>query len=232
VIVYPAIDLRGGRVVRLLEGDFDRETEYGTDPVAQALEFVADGARWVHVVDLDAARGEGHNREVIERIAAESGVDVQVGGGVRDAALLEINVSRVVIGSLFTAEPSAAARLMERHPGRVVVGLDHREGRLRVAGWESDSGVDLLDALGWVETAAAAAVVVTDIATDGALTGPSLGWLEKVVAASPTEVIASGGVADLEDLVRIREVGAAGVIIGRAIYEGRFSLREAIEAAR
>src|SRR5437660_9060392 len=138
--LYPAIDLRGGRCVRLLQGDFDRETVYGDDPVAVAKEYEAAGAPWIHVVDLDAARRQGSNRSVVEAIASAVGVQVQTGGGVRDGSLLEHGVARVVLGSAALERPALVTELAAAHPGRIAVGLDHRGGEVRVRGWEEGSG--------------------------------------------------------------------------------------------
>lgn len=230
--LYPAIDLRGGRCVRLYQGDFDRETVYGDDPVAQAERFVAAGAPWIHVVDLDASRGQGSNREVVEAIAAAvHPIRVQTGGGVRDGALLASGVSRVVLGSLAVADPAAVAALIARHPQGIAVGLDHWDGEIRTRGWEERSGVQLLDAVAWPEFAGAASFVVTNIARDATLAGPDVEGLAAVAAATSTPVIASGGVGDLDHLRALNDgVGVTGVIVGKALYEGRFTLEEAISA--
>lgn len=230
MIVYPAIDLRRGQVVRLAQGDFAREQAYDQDPLGRASSFIAAGAQWLHVVDLDAAKGDGDNRAVIEAIAA-LGTPTQVGGGVHDASLLQRGVSRLVVGSLLLRDREAAGRLVDAAEGRVAFGLDHRDGRLSVAGWQTDGGHDLDDVLQWDEVAQAAAVIVTDIATDGMLTGPNLKSMERTVGASPVPVICSGGVGSLDDVRATRDVGVAGVIIGRALYENRFGLEEALEAA-
>lgn len=232
--LYPAIDLRDGKVVRLLQGDYDQQTTYGDDPVAVAVSFADAGARWIHVVDLDAARGGSPvNRPVVAAIAAAVAgrASVQTGGGVRtvgDAQLLaDAGVARVVMGSAAVADPSlveAASRVVP-----VAVGLDHRAGEVAVHGWTEGSGVELADALGWFPTAAA--FVITDIARDGMLGGPDVAGLTVAAAATPIPVIASGGVASLDDLQALRDVpGIAGVITGKAIYEGRFTVAEALEA--
>ena len=235
--LYPAIDLRDGKVVRLLQGDYDQQTTYGDDPVAVARSFADAGARWIHVVDLDAARsGSPVNRPVVAAIAAAlAGVaSVQTGGGVRtlgDAQLLaDAGVARVVMGSAAVADPSlveAAARVVP-----VAVGLDHRNGDVAVHGWTEGSGVQLSDALGWFPSAAA--FVITDIARDGMLTGPDVDGLATAARATSIPVIASGGVSSLADVAALRDVpGIAGVITGKALYEGRFTVAEALlELAR
>jgi phosphoribosylformimino-5-aminoimidazole carboxamide ribotide isomerase len=227
--LYPAIDLRGGRCVRLYQGDFDRETVYGDDPVAQARRFAEAGAPWVHVVDLDASRGQGSNRDVVTAIAAAiDPVPVQTGGGVRDGSLLAAGVRRVVLGSLAVADRAATAALIAGHPGRVAIGLDHWDGEIRTRGWEDRSGVDLLDAVAWPELAGAAAFVVTNIAKDATLAGPDVDGLRKVVDATDVPVVASGGVGSLADLEALRPLGVAGVIVGKALYEGAFTIEEAL----
>jgi phosphoribosylformimino-5-aminoimidazole carboxamide ribotide isomerase len=236
VELYPAIDLREGRVVRLAQGDYERQTTYGDDPVAVAVGFVEQGARWVHVVDLDAARsGSPRNRPVVAAIArALSGVAaVQTGGGVRALAdaevLADAGVARVVMGSAAVQAPGLVADVAALVP--VAVGLDHRAGELAVHGWTSGSGVQLTDALGWFPTASA--FVITDIGRDGMLGGPDVEGLAAAASATSVPVIASGGVASLEDVRRLGEIpGIAGVITGRAIYEGCFTVAEAVEALR
>jgi phosphoribosylformimino-5-aminoimidazole carboxamide ribotide isomerase len=231
--LYPAIDLRGGRCVRLYQGDFDQETVYGDDPVAQARRFADAGAPWVHVVDLDASRGQGSNRDIVTAIAAAVGpTPVQTGGGVRDGSLLDEGVGRVVLGSLAVDDRAATAALVVAHPGRVAIGLDHRDGELRTRGWEEGSGVTLTDALAWPELAGAAAFVITNIAKDATLEGPDVEGLTAVVEATSIPVIASGGVGTLDDLRALTATGVAGVIVGKALYEGRFTIEEALAACR
>lgn len=234
--LYPAIDLRGGRVVRLVQGDYDAETVYGDDPLAVARSFVERGATWIHVVDLDAARsGDPVNRPVVAAVAAEvAGVaSVQTGGGVRsldDArALADLGVARVVMGSAAVGDPALVERVAGVVP--VAVGLDHRDGELAVHGWTEASGVRLDDALG--RFPAADAFVITDIGRDGMLAGPDVEGLAAAVAATEVPVIASGGVATLADVTELVAIeGLAGVITGRALYEGRFTVAEAVAVCR
>lgn len=237
MILYPAIDLRDGRCVRLVQGDFDRQTVYDDDPLAVARAFEADGAEWLHVVDLDAARRDGDNRDVIEAIAATVRIPIQVGGGVRDAQLLDRGVERIVVGSLAVEDPDAVRWLAAAHPGRVAVGLDHRSGHVRVRGWADGAGVSLADVLAAVDCPALGAVVVTEIARDGMLTGPDLDGLSYVLALTDRPVIASGGVSSVVDLRALSEVHSgdrrlAGVIVGKAIYEGRLELVAGLRAVR
>ena len=234
--LYPAIDLLGGKVVRLRQGDYDDQTTYGDDPVAVAVGFAEAGARWIHVVDLDAARsGSPVNRPVVAAVAAavRGTAAVQTGGGVRtlgDAqALADADVTRVVMGSAAVKDPSLVAAASAVVP--VAVGLDHRGGEVSVHGWTEGSGVQLADALGWLPTAAA--FVITDIARDGMLTGPDVEGLSAAARATSIPVIASGGVATLDDIRALRAVpGVTGVISGKAIYEGRFTVAQALEVLR
>lgn len=231
--LYPAIDLRGGAVVRLLQGDYDRQTDYGDDPVAVATSFADAGATWIHVVDLDAARsGDPVNRPVVEAIVAavEGRARVQTGGGVRSVddarALAAAGVARVVMGSAAVRDPELVAAAGEVVP--VAVGLDHRHGELAVHGWTEGSGVQLDEALSWFE-AVAAAFVITDIGRDGMLAGPDLAGLSMAAASTTVPIIASGGVSSLTDLELLAAVpGIAGIITGKALYEGYFTVDEAL----
>jgi phosphoribosylformimino-5-aminoimidazole carboxamide ribotide isomerase len=232
--LYPAIDLLGGRVVRLRTGDYGDQTVYGDDPVAVARQFAAAGARWIHVVDLDAAKtGDPVNRPVVGAIAlavADSS-KVQTGGGVRtveDALeLAAAGVSRVVMGSAAVREPSLVAEVSEHIA--VAVGLDHREGELAVHGWTVGSGRFLDDAYALFPTAAA--FVITDISRDGMLSGPDLVGLARSVELAPAPVIASGGVSDLADVVALAAIpGLGGIITGKALYEGRLDVADALRA--
>jgi phosphoribosylformimino-5-aminoimidazole carboxamide ribotide isomerase len=235
--LYPAIDLRRGRCVRLYQGDFDQETVYGDDPVAVARSFAAAGAPWVHVVDLDASRREGSNRDIVLRVAAEAGVPVQTGGGVRDGSLLDDGVRRVVLGSVAVEEPAVVRELGEAYPGRVAVGLDHWGGDVRVRGWEEGSGRRLLDLVRQLEGPHLAAFVVTDISRDGVLAGPDVEGYAELLAATAVPVVASGGVGTLEHLRQLAALEAggrrlSGVIVGKAIYEGAFTVADALDALR
>lgn len=235
MILYPAIDLRDGRCVRLVQGDFGRQTVYDDDPLAVARGFAASGAEWIHVVDLDAARRQGDNRPIVEAIAVISPVPIQVGGGVRDGSLLELGVERVVVGSLAVEDPAAVKALARAYPGRVAVGLDHRRGQVQVRGWERGGGMSVADVLAGVDCPELAAVVVTEIERDGMLTGPDLDGLAEVLALCERPVIASGGVSsvvDLRALAALRQGGRrlAGVIVGKAIYEGRIDLEAGLRA--
>lgn len=236
VDLYPAIDIRAGRVVRLQQGDYGNETVYGDDPVDVAETFANAGAQWIHIVDLDAARsGDPVNRPVIARIAsALSGrARVQTGGGVRtvDAArsLADAGISRVVMGSAAVANP----HLVDDVAGfiRVAVGLDHRSGRVAVHGWTEDGGMELSESLGMFP--AADAFIITDISRDGMLQGPDVEGLTLATRITSTPVIASGGVSSLADVEVLAAIdGVTGVITGKAIYEGRFTVSDALERLR
>ena len=234
--LYPAIDLRGGRVVRLLQGDYDRETVYGDDPVAVARSFADDGATWVHIVDLDAARsGDPVNRPVIRRMAESlhGRASVQTGGGVRSAAdareLAAAGVARVVMGSAAVTRPELVTEVSDVVP--VAVGLDHRAGEIAVHGWTEGSGLRLDEALDLFPSAAA--FVITDISRDGMLAGPDVDGLAAAARRTTVPVIASGGVSSLDDVRRLSEIPSlSGVITGKAIYEGRFTVRDAVDLLR
>jgi phosphoribosylformimino-5-aminoimidazole carboxamide ribotide isomerase len=236
--LYPAIDLRGGKVVQLVQGDFHRERVHGDDPVAVAQAFVAAGARWIHAVDLDAARtGEPVNRQLIGAIAAGVAVPVQAGGGVRSAeaaaVLADLGVARVVMGTAAMDDPDLVATIAGRQP--VALGLDVRGREVAVRGWAEGSGVEWPDALRRLADAGAEAVVVTQIQVEGLMGGADTNGLAELLAATELDVIASGGVGTLDDLLALDAVAAgerrlAGAIVGTAIYEGRVDVAEAVAA--
>jgi phosphoribosylformimino-5-aminoimidazole carboxamide ribotide isomerase len=236
--IYPAIDLRDGRCVRLMQGDYDRETVYRDDPVDQAREFADAGAQWIHVVDLDAARtGEPVNRSVIASMVAAVDVPIQVGGGVRDqasaAALMECGAARIVLGTAALEQPALVHLLAARCP--VAVGLDERAGELAIRGWKRGSGRTATEMVREFEDAGVAAFVVTEIGRDGTLEGPDLEGLGTVLETTSVPVIASGGVGFVTDLVALADLrrgdrSLAGAIVGRALYEGRFDLPQALAA--
>ena len=238
--VYPAIDVRAGRAVRLEQGDFAREKVYDDDPVAVARAFASAGTSWIHVVDLDAARtGEPANLAVVEAIASAVPCRLQVGGGVRSVeaagALLGCGASRVVVGTAAVEDPALVDALCSFHPGAIAVGFDARGRDVAVRGWTQGSGHDLLDLVARFEGLGVAALVVTEIARDGMLVGPDLDQLRAVLEATAVPVIASGGVGALADLRALAEIVVGdrrleGVIVGRAIYEQRFTLGEALAA--
>lgn len=233
--LYPAIDIRDGRAVRLVQGRADAETVERTDPVAAALEFAEQGAEWLHVVDLDAAfSGEARNRHLIADIVEATGVPVQASGGIRSLADLKASfgygASRVVIGTMALEEPSFVAAAVAEHGDRVVVGLDAEGTTLKARGWTTASG-DLYHALRRFTLMGVARFVFTDISRDGMLSGPNIPRLTEVAQATSAKVTASGGVASLEDLRALvdahERIDAA--IIGKALYARRFTLAEAVK---
>ncbi|QXC62560.1 1-(5-phosphoribosyl)-5-[(5-phosphoribosylamino)methylideneamino]imidazole-4-carboxamide isomerase [Aquihabitans sp. G128] len=240
--LYPAIDLRGGQCVRLYQGDFAQETVYGDDPVAQARQFADAGSSWIHVVDLDAARtGEPVNRPVIAAIAGAIGVPVQTGGGVRDdesaEALLSSGVARVVIGTAALERPDWARSLVERFPGQVALGLDVRGREVAVRGWVEGSGRQLADVAAEFDDAGFAALIVTQINVDGAGTGPDTDLYAELLDTLETDVIASGGVGNVEHVRALAALGAqsrplVGAIVGKALYDGALSIDGALAAAQ
>jgi len=234
MLLFPAIDLRGGRCVRLYQGDFSAETTYSEDPAEVAKSFAAAGAQWLHVVDLDAARtGELANLAQVGAIVAATGLAVQYGGGVRSAEtaarLAEVGVARVVVGTAAVESPSLVAEIAARQP--VAVGLDVRGREVAVRGWRATGGRSFVEVLAGAPGASAA--VVTQISTDGTLAGPDMELLAEALAATEIPVIASGGVGRLEDLRRLADLRAgrralAGAIVGRAIYERTVDLSAAL----
>jgi phosphoribosylformimino-5-aminoimidazole carboxamide ribotide isomerase len=242
--LYPAIDLRNGRCVRLYQGDYEQETVYGDDPVAQAKAFEAEGAEVVHVVDLDAARtGEPTNRRVIGAICEAIGVPIQVGGGVRTIeaaeALFEAGVDRVVIGTAALENPQLVVDVV-RAGGRVAVGLDARGDEVSTHGWTERTGRTVGELAARFADSGVEALVVTEISRDGTLEGPDEPGLRALLAATPIPVVASGGVGSLDhirSLAAVTHVGADGsirrldgVIVGRALYERTFTVAEALAA--
>lgn len=234
--LLPAIDLRGGRCVRLRQGDYGRETVYGDDPVAQALAYADAGAEWVHVVDLDAARtGEPTNRDAITAVAAalgRRGVRLQTGGGVRtveDArALAAAGVARVVLGTAAVAEPALVDRVAEVAGVAIALGLDVRGREVAVKGWTEGAG-PLEEVLARFDGRPVDALVVTQIAVDGTGDGPDLELYRELLPTQPG-LVASGGVGALAHLEALRDLGVPAVIVGRALYEGAFTVEEAIAA--
>lgn len=234
--LWPAIDLRGGKCVRLLQGDYDRETVFGADPVAMAGDFVARGARRLHIVDLDGARaGEPLQADLVGRMVRAAGVPCQIGGGIRTrdtvAAYLAAGVQRVVLGSVAIEQPDLLRAAALDFPGQVVLGLDARAGRVAVRGWLETSPLTAVEVARRHADLPLAGVVYTDIARDGMLAGPNLEALRDMIAATPLPVIASGGVATADDIRQVAASGAVGCIVGKAIYTGAVTLAAALAAA-
>ena len=236
--VIPAIDLRGGRCVRLLQGDFDAETTYGDDPVAMAKRWESEGGQRLHVVDLDgAARGQRAHGSVIAEICAALSIPVQVGGGLRDldavASVLDAGADRAILGTAAVSHPTLVEEACKRYPGRIVVGIDQRDGKVATAGWVDEAATTPLDVARRGDAAGAAAIVFTDIRRDGTGDGANLDATVAFASGHGVPVIVSGGVATVEDvrLARAAFDGGAnlsGVIIGRALYESAIDLGEAV----
>jgi phosphoribosylformimino-5-aminoimidazole carboxamide ribotide isomerase len=240
VILFPAIDLKGGQCVRLLRGEMSAATVFNDDPAAQAATFAAAGFEWLHVVDLDGAfAGRPVNAAAVEAILAATSLPVQLGGGIRDeariAAWLQRGVARIVLGTVALRDPALVKRACRAYPGRIVVGIDARAGMVAVEGWAETSTIAAMDLALRFEDAGAAAIVYTDIERDGALAGIDADAVAALAASVSTPVIASGGVASLADLERLKArtaSGIAGVICGRALYDGRIAPRAALALLR
>jgi phosphoribosylformimino-5-aminoimidazole carboxamide ribotide isomerase len=233
--VVPAVDLEDGEVVQLIGGERDTGTRYG-DPVAAAREWVAAGARTLHVVDLDGAfEGERVNADAIDVVLDAADADVQLGGGIRTAAdaraLLDAGVDRVILGTAAVENPELVDALADEYPDGVMVSLDASDGEVVVSGWTEGTGLDPADAAARYEELGAAAILFTDVDVEGQQAGVRADVVERVVAAVEVPVVASGGVAAVEDVVALRDAGAAAVVVGTALYEGAFTLGEAVAAA-
>ena len=236
--VIPAIDLLEGRCVRLHQGDYSQVTTFSDDPRHQALEWQRQGAQRLHLVDLDGARqGVPVNDEAVRSITAALSIPVQLGGGVRTLEraeqLLALGLDRVILGTLAVEEPELVSRLAERQPGRIVVGIDAREGLVSTRGWLTTSALPATELARRFEDTGVAALITTDIATDGTLAGPNLPFLRRMAEATSIPVIASGGIGDLTDLLSLlalAPLGVEGVIVGRALYDGQVDLAEALQA--
>ena len=237
MILYPAVDIKAGAAVRLVQGDMARETRFDENPVSPAMRWEAEGAFWLHVVDLDGAvDGEARNLPAIKRILAAVKIPVQIGGGVRTLAsaerLLDLGAARVVMGTAALADPDLLSRAAERFPGKIALGLDAREGRVAIRGWKETSAETALEVAGRFDGKGLPAIIYTDIEVDGTLRGPNLQATEALALGLQTPVIASGGIGSLDDLRRVAglaKAGVTGVIVGRALYTGAVSLPEGIE---
>lgn len=238
MILYPAIDLKGGACVRLLRGEMDAATVYNPDPASQARAFQDAGCAWIHVVDLDGAfAGEAVNGAAVRSILSAVNVPVQLGGGIRSRAhidtWLEAGISRVILGTVALRDPDLVIAACRDHPGKIAVGIDARGGKVAVEGWAETSEITATDLALKFEDAGVAAIIFTDIDRDGALQGPNLEATGALARALSTPVIASGGVSSLEDLRAIAKLdrdGVAGAIVGRALYDGRVDVVGAVRA--
>lgn len=234
MIIYPAIDMKGGRCVRLLQGRAQDLTDYG-DPLVMARRWAQDGARWLHLVDLDGAfDGAGGNLDAVGRIARELDIPVQLGGGIRTMADVELRlerlgVSRVILGTAAVENPQLVRDACRAYPGRVAVGIDARDGFVAVRGWTERSQVRALELALRMREAGVEVLIYTDIARDGMMQGPSVESTAQMVRESGMQVIGSGGVSTLSDIDALRGAGCAGVITGKALYSGAFTLRDALK---
>ncbi len=237
MILFPAIDLKGGKCVRLYKGDMAQATVFNDSPGDQAAQFVKAGARWIHVVDLDGAfAGKSVNADAVRAILKNANVPVQLGGGIRDdaaiASWLDAGVTRVILGTIALKDPDFVKRACKTFPGKIVVGIDARGGHVAVQGWAETSDMKAVDLARKFEDSGVAAIVYTDIDRDGALQGPNVDATVAMAKAVSIPVIASGGVSSLDDLATLKrhaKDGIAGVISGRALYDGRIDLRAAID---
>ena len=232
--IYPAIDIRGGKCVRLRQGVYADMTVYNENPVEVAMGFKKSGASYIHVVDLDGAlEGYSVNAEVISEIARETGLPVQTGGGIRSLENIETKikagVARVIIGTKAVKEPEFVKTAIENFGAeRIVAGLDGRNGKAAVSGWEKESGMDIIELAGLFKSYGLKTVVYTDISRDGMLSGPDYEYTHRLVKETGLDIIGSGGISSEEDIDRIAEIGVEGVITGKAIYEGKIDLKRVL----
>ncbi|MDW3181262.1 1-(5-phosphoribosyl)-5-[(5-phosphoribosylamino)methylideneamino]imidazole-4-carboxamide isomerase [Roseobacter sp.] len=239
MILYPAIDLKDGQAVRLLHGDMDKSTVFNDDPTAQALDFVAAGCEWLHLVDLNGAfAGTPVNAAPVEAILKSCTIPVQLGGGIRDMATieswLEKGLTRVILGTVAVENPDLVREAARTFPGHVAVGIDARNGFVATKGWAEETDVRVTELAKSFEDAGVAAIIYTDILRDGAMKGPNIEATAALARAVSIPVVASGGVSSLEDLIALRDCGAdlQGAISGRALYDGAIDLKEALAALK
>jgi phosphoribosylformimino-5-aminoimidazole carboxamide ribotide isomerase len=231
--IIPAIDIRDGKCVRLYQGDYSQQTVFDENPLAVALRWKSQGARWLHVVDLDgAAKGELRNMMVVEGIIRTSSLLVELGGGIREEnvaeEVLHKGVSRIILGTVAIEKPDLVGKLCQRFGEAVIVGLDARDGRIAIHGWQEDTVVDVLQLGQEMVKLGVRRFIYTDIKRDGTLSEPNFDALERLIAGVGVPIIASGGISGLEQLQRLKVMGVEGAIIGRALYTGDIDLQEAI----
>ena len=237
MLIYPAIDLKDGQCVRLLHGEFDKKTVYSDDPIKTACKWQAAGCEWLHVVDLDGARrGNAENRLIIKEIAKNVTMKVQTGGGVRTMEdiddLLGSGISRVILGTAAVKNFDLVVKAVKKYGDRIAVGIDAKDGFVATDGWEKVSGEKAVDFAKKVESVGVKTIIYTDIATDGALSGPNTAAQEEMVRETGLDVIASGGVSSIDDIQALIKTNVSGAITGRAIYDGRLDLEEAVLLCR
>ncbi|MFE4809738.1 1-(5-phosphoribosyl)-5-[(5-phosphoribosylamino)methylideneamino]imidazole-4-carboxamide isomerase [Peribacillus simplex] len=238
--IYPAIDMRGGKCVRLIQGDYNQETVYGDSPFDMAKSFADQGADWIHMVDLDGAKeGVRINDSYVIKAASKLGANIQIGGGIRTerdiAHYLDNGVERVILGSTAVSDPDFTKDMIRKYGSHIAIGIDAKDGKVATHGWLQTSGTLAIDLGKLLADAGAETFIVTDIATDGMLSGPNVKGILAMAEATGKNVIASGGISSLEDLVTLKEYeaqGIAGAIVGKAIYTNRFTVEEALEKVR
>lgn len=235
MIIEPAIDLKDGKVVRLLKGDFDTVHQVAQDPVETARAFAAAGAKYIHMVDLDGAKsGERVNSAIVRAVTEQTGMRIELGGGIRSMADLEavfdMGVWRAVIGSAAVTDPDFVREAVARYGDRIAVGVDTQDGKVKTAGWIEDSGLDYIAFSQSMERLGVKTLIFTDIETDGALSGPSYARLEQLQQAVNCQIVASGGVSNNQDIERLAAMGLYGAIIGKAYYAGTIDLAQAVKA--
>jgi len=233
--ILPAIDLRDGKCVRLIQGRYDKEIIYEPDPVKQARTFIDEGAEWLHLVDLDGAReGRSVNSDAIKAIASLGKLKIELGGGIRDEDtirhMLNLGLDRVIVGTKAISDFDWFARMARKYPGRIALGLDARGSKVSTHGWHEDSGIDALEFARKAAELPIAAIIYTDISKDGMLSGPNFERTRALIDAIDKPVIASGGVTTVDDVRKCAEIGAAGAIIGRAYYEKSITIKDALAA--
>lgn len=237
MILFPAIDLKDGRCVRLKQGDYQQLEQVACDVLETARSFLKQGAQWIHMVDLDGAKdGVRQNGHLVQQVLAQTKADIQFGGGVRSwedlSALLELGVKRVVLGSVAVDCPQLVQRAVDQFGERIAVGVDARRGTVRTQGWLCDTKRDFVSFSQQMEQCGVETLIFTDIETDGMLSGPNCKAIETLRKAISCRLIASGGIATLEDIDCLRNLGVDGAIVGKALYTGRFSLQQAIERGK
>lgn len=235
--IWPAIDIRGGKCVRLIQGDYAQERVYGEDPADMAARWVADGAECLHLVDLDGAReGVSVNEDAIAEILRNVSVPCELGGGIRDESTIdryiEMGLSRLVIGTRANADPEWFRQMCEKYPGKMVVGIDAREGHVATNGWLETSETEPITLAKRFSECAIGGLIYTDISKDGMLSGPNFDAMREMNEAVDLPIVASGGVTTTDDITRLAGLGLSGCIIGRSLYEGRLTLKEALLAAK
>jgi len=234
MIIYPAVDIKDGKCVRLMQGDMNKSTEYG-EPYLMAKKWQDEGAEYIHLVDLDSAfTGGFKNHEAVARILETVTIPVQLGGGIRDMSDIEerlenLNIARAIIGTAAVKNPELVKEAVKRYPGRIVVGIDAKNGKAAIEGWDGDTGVDAVSLALSMKDIGIDTIIYTDISKDGMLSGPNLEATQNMVEKTGMDIIGSGGMSSIDDVVNIRKTGVSGVIVGRALYSGNIDLKKAMD---